>query len=72
MWVWFGADGQEEELTSVPMCDSCGSEGDPLRPVRRQYLTPESWDTEASARPADDTEQWCEVCRLHYPHEMLD
>ena len=50
-------------------CDSCGAEGEVLTPVRRTYVTPESWDTPSSSRTLDDIERWCFACRSHYPHE---
>ena len=50
-------------------CDSCGAEGEVLTSVRRTYVTPESWDTPASARTLDDVERWCFACRSHYPHD---
>jgi hypothetical protein len=36
--------------------------------VRRLYLTPASWDTEAKVDEAG-FEQWCFVCRTMYPHQ---
>lgn len=55
----------------VPMCESCGAEDEDLTEVKRVYLTPESWDTEANSRVADDSEQWCAVCMVHYPHQVI-
>lgn len=53
-------------------CDSCGRDDEPTSAVRRLYVTPASWDAEASVTPADETERWCAVCMTHYPHETLD
>ena len=39
--------------------------------MRRLYVTPEAWDTEAKVELAGE-EQWCFVCRTHYPHEILE
>ena len=50
-------------------CDSCAVEGEVLVPVRRTYVTPESWDTPGSSRTLDEVEHWCFACRTHYPHE---
>ena len=50
-------------------CESCGVEGDALAPVRRTYVTPESWDTPGVSRTLDEIERWCFACRSHYPHE---
>jgi len=51
-------------------CESCGGE-DELYLVQRYYVTPEAWDQEAKATPAD-IERWCFVCRTHYPHQLLE
>lgn len=51
-------------------CESCGSVEE-LVLVRRYYVTPEAWDTEAKAEPAGE-ERWCFVCRTHYPHEVIE
>ena len=53
----------------LAICESCGGE-DELYLVRRYYVTPEAWDQEAKVQPAG-VEQWCFVCRTHYPHELL-
>src|SRR4051812_17126127 len=52
----------------IGRCESCGSEGEELIEVRRLYVTPEAWDTEGKVTKGD-IEQWCFVCRTHYPHE---
>lgn len=68
----------------IHYCDSCGdtgNTGNTLMAVRRLYVTtlPLADDT-VRAGDADgseplvtpgDTEVWCEVCRIHYPHELL-
>ena len=50
-------------------CESCGATDEVLEPVRRVYLTPAAWDTEARVDVAADVEHWCIVCRTHYPYE---
>jgi len=55
---------------SIGSCESCGSEEE-LTTVRRVYVTPEAWDTEGKAEPQPGTEQWCFVCRTHYPHQEV-
>ena len=52
-------------------CDSCGREGEPLTPVHRVYVTPETWETPGAVRRLDDTEHWCFACLTHYPHERV-
>ena len=51
-------------------CESCGRDDEPTILVRRLYVTPEAWDTPRSVQVGDE-ERWCEVCRIHYPHEEL-
>ena len=53
---------------STGTCDSCGSVEE-VTPVRRVYVTPESWDTEGKAEPQTDVEHWCFACTTHYPHQ---
>jgi hypothetical protein len=53
-------------------CDSCGREDEALTEVRRVYVTPAAWDTEGRVDLAPDTEQWCDVCQAHYPHQSPD
>ncbi|MGY6500795.1 MAG: hypothetical protein ACXIVQ_07900 [Acidimicrobiales bacterium] len=53
-------------------CDSCGAAGDPVTEVHRVYVTPERWDTPGSVQVVDETECWCVVCLLHYPHQVVD
>jgi hypothetical protein len=50
-------------------CESCGRDGEELAPVHRVYVTPESWDTEGKVDVVDEVEEWCFVCRSHYPHQ---
>lgn len=54
---------------SIVSCDSCGADDESLTEVRRVYVTPEAWDTEAAVAFADETERWCAACVLHYPHQ---
>jgi hypothetical protein len=51
-------------------CESCGRDDEELVRVRRLYVTPESWDQPGKVEQGDE-EQWCFVCRTHYPHEEL-
>ena len=53
-------------------CDSCGRDDEELEPVRRVYVTPESWDTEGKVDVVDEIERWCFVCRAHYPHQEVN
>lgn len=55
----------------IGVCESCGRDDEVVVAVRRLYVTPESWDTPERIRTAE-VEQWCFVCRTHYPHEALD
>lgn len=40
--------------------------------VRRVYLTPAAWDREERVEVVADVERWCDVCREHYPHQLVD
>jgi hypothetical protein len=40
--------------------------------VRRVYVTPERWDTPASAAEVGDAELWCVSCCSQYPHVVQD
>lgn len=51
-------------------CESCGRTDEDLFHVRRLYVTPESWDTPGAVDEGDE-EQWCLVCRTHYPHILI-
>ena len=53
-------------------CDSCGRDDDPVVAVHRVYVTPESWDTPGKVDVVDEVEQWCFVCRSHYPHQAVE
>lgn len=59
----------ERDHAHLGDCDSCGTDDVTVTEVRRVYVTPGSWDTEAKVSPAADTERWCETCQLHYPHQ---
>jgi len=52
-------------------CESCGRENEEVEPVRRVYVTPESWDTQEKIEVMDEVEQWCFACRTHYPHQAV-
>ena len=53
-------------------CDSCGRDDDPVTPVHRVYVTPESWDTPGKVDVVEEIEHWCFVCRSHYPHQEVE
>jgi hypothetical protein len=53
-------------------CENCGNPDDELVPVRRMYVTPESWDTPGSATVEPDVEMWCLSCMSQYPHQTAD
>jgi hypothetical protein len=54
------------------LCGSCGRDEDDLDAVRRVYVVPQSWDTEASRTVEDGVELWCFTCRSMYPHEPAE
>jgi hypothetical protein len=56
----------------IGTCQSCARDDDDLVAVRRVYLVPESWDTQASATTLDEVELWCFACRSMYPHELAE
>ena len=56
----------------VGRCDSCGRDDERVAPVQRVYVTPADWDREERIEVVPETEAWCEVCREHYPHQVLD
>lgn len=39
--------------------------------VHRIYITPEAWDSDGRIDVVDEVEQWCFVCRSHYPHQVV-
>ena len=49
-------------------CESCGAENEALYSVHRQYLTPQTWESEGSERVLEEIERWCFACCTHYPH----
>ena len=59
-----------------PDCESCGDTAE-LVLVQRIYLPidlehpsgPDDPETAAGDIAAGDIEWWCEVCRIHYPHQ---
>jgi hypothetical protein len=53
-------------------CQNCAMPDQELVRVHRVYVTPESWDSEASAVEVDEIEQWCISCTTQYPHVVLD
>jgi len=52
-------------------CDSCGRDDEVVVALRRVYLTLADWDTEEKVEVVAEVERWCEVCRDHYPHQLL-
>ena len=54
------------------VCENCAFPDEDLTLVRRVYLTPETWDRQASAQVVDETELWCVSCRSQYPHEPVE
>ena len=58
-------DAQGEQL----VCENCAFPDEELVLVRRVYVTPETWDRQASAEVVDETELWCVSCRSQYPNE---
>ncbi len=54
------------------ICESCGATDETTTEVRRIYVTPEAWDAEAAVSVDRDTERWCDVCVLHYPHQTVE
>jgi hypothetical protein len=53
-------------------CENCANPDDELVPVRRVYLTPETWDQAAQERVEDEVELWCLSCMSQYPHQVAD
>lgn len=63
-------------MTTTAQCDSCGDLDVAVADVRRVYLADlDGADLEGTTISPDTgsggsaSERWCEVCRLHYPHE---
>lgn len=52
-------------------CENCGFESDDLAPVRRMYVTPETWDQPGSQQVVGDAEVWCMSCRSQYPNQPV-
>jgi hypothetical protein len=65
------SDPQGSEIVSGH-CDSCGRDDEQVVAVHRVYVTPETWDTEGKVDVLKEVEQWCFVCRSHYPHQEVD
>lgn len=57
---------------SSRVCENCAVVDDELVLVRRVYVTPGSWDREASYQVLDETELWCISCASQYPNELVD
>ena len=53
-------------------CESCGATEDGLTPVRRMYVTPETWESEHKQVVLPDIERWCISCLSQYPHERTE
>lgn len=56
----------------IERCDSCGRDDEVVVAVRRVYLTLADWDREEKVEVVAEPEQWCLVCREHYPHQLVD
>jgi len=53
-------------------CENCGfPDVDRVR-VRRIYVVPASWDTEASQTVVPEPEWWCVSCCSQYPNEPAE
>jgi hypothetical protein len=55
-------------VTMITSCTSCGGDNADLVPVRRRYITPETWEHPGSETVLDEVEHWCVSCLTHYPH----
>jgi hypothetical protein len=58
-------------VTETSRCESCGRDDEEVIAVHRVYVTPETWDTEGKVEVMHEVEQWCFVCRSHYPHQEV-
>ncbi|HEV3225647.1 MAG TPA: hypothetical protein VGZ52_02395 [Acidimicrobiales bacterium] len=58
-------------MTETSRCESCGRDDEEVIAVHRVYVTPETWDTEGKVEVMHEVEQWCFVCRSHYPHQEV-
>lgn len=56
----------------IDRCDSCGDEGTGFVTVQRVYLLLDEDHRPAGEQLADEFETWCPVCRLSYPHQVID
>jgi thymidine kinase len=56
----------------ISVCHSCGRDDQVVVLVRRVYLTLPDWDREERVEVVDEVEQWCAVCREHYPHQLIE
>lgn len=56
---------------AMATCESCGADDDDLVVVHRVYVTPQSWESQASVRVQPDTERWCYSCATSYPNEPV-
>ena len=66
------ARSSDPQGSELGRCESCGREDEDVVAVHRVYVTPETWDTEGKVDVVDEVEQWCFVCRSHYPHQEVD
>jgi hypothetical protein len=55
----------------IERCDSCGRDDEVVVEVRRVYLTLADWDHEEKVEIVPEPERWCQVCREHYPHQLV-
>lgn len=52
-------------------CDSCGDGGPDLTTVQRVYVVFEGREA-VGERLADEFETWCAICRVTYPHQLVE
>lgn len=54
------------------VCENCAIQDDELVPVRRVYVTPETWDQPGKSEVVADPELWCVSCATQYPCEPIE
>ncbi|MFN0092965.1 MAG: hypothetical protein ACKVWR_22240 [Acidimicrobiales bacterium] len=55
----------------VGRCESCGRDDEQLVAVRRVYVMQGDADGSEIVEIVEDPESWCEVCMVHYPHQLV-
>ena len=53
-------------------CDSCGDDGPDLQTVQRIYVVFDERNHPIDHRLADEFETWCAICRVTYPHQVVE